>query len=117
MFPKIGHAIAAGGVSDVTSLPENHMPRDRADRTSRAGRCVPVTVLAAPGGYGKTVLLQQYLSVGARPALRAAGRQLPAPREFETFLLELVGLCPQVGFSPPATATCCLARPGSRIAA
>ena len=161
----------------MTSLPENHAPRERtagvAGRASPAfavrprllrrldeATAYPVTVLAAPGGYGKTVLLQQYLSLGARPvlavempprpgdlgatvraiaaALRAAGRQLPALRpvgekagrremdpwrlarsvadllagfdgvvlledchngadvpEFETFLLELVDLCPQ----------------------
>ncbi len=29
----------------------------------------PVTVLAAPGGYGKSVLLQQYLPAAQRPAL------------------------------------------------
>ncbi|MEA2666436.1 MAG: LuxR family transcriptional regulator, maltose regulon positive regulatory protein [Candidatus Eremiobacteraeota bacterium] len=161
----------------MTSLPGNHAPRDRPRAASRADAALivrprllrrldeatafPVTVLAAPDGYGKTVLLQQYLSVGARPALvvempprpgdlgaavrtiasalRAAGRQLADVRliaersgrreldpwrlarsvadllagfedvvlledchngadvpEFETFLLELVDLCPRV---------------------
>ncbi len=103
----------------MTSLPDNHASRGRpAETAGPAGAALvvrsrllrrldeatafPVTVLAAPGGYGKTVLLQQYLVCSARPALvvelparpgdlgaavravaaamRAAGRQLPALR-------------------------------------
>jgi LuxR family transcriptional regulator, maltose regulon positive regulatory protein len=160
----------------VTSLPENHISPERTAGASRADASLivrprllrrldeatafPVTVLAAPDGYGKTVLLQQYLARSTRPvlaielpprpgdlgaavrgiaaALRASGRQLPAIRpvaeksgrreldpwrlarsvadllagfegtvlledchnaaeiaEFETFLLELVDLCPR----------------------
>lgn len=179
MLPKASDTSSCLRVeNDVPSLPENHAPlerpigaaarvdpslivRPRLLRRLDEATAFPVTVLAAPGGYGKTVLLQQYLARNARPALvvempprpgdlgaavrgiaaalRASGRQLPALRpvaeksgrheldpwrlarsvadllagfeeivlledchnaadvpEFETFLLELVDLCPQV---------------------
>ncbi len=161
----------------MTSLPENHAPLGRAAGASGRSSpsltirprllrrldeatAYPVTVLAAPGGYGKSVLLQQYLARSARTALvvelppqpgdlgaavrgiaaalRESGRAMRSIRavaertsrgefgpwrlarsvadllagfegivlledchntaeipEFETFLLELVDLCPQ----------------------